>query len=128
MRLLLDTHAYLWMVGESARLSGPAAEAIRNPDADCFLSAASVWEITTKYRLGKLPEAALVAADVVAAMRADGVSPVSVTVEHAQLAGALPGLHRDPFDRLLAAQALLDGLQLISNDKAFDAFGVVRLW
>jgi PIN domain nuclease of toxin-antitoxin system len=93
-----------------------------------FVSAASAWEIATKYRLGKLPEADLVALDVTSTIESQQFTPLAVSVRHGQAAGALPGSHRDPFDRMLVAQAMLDDLTLVSNERAFDVYGVKRLW
>ncbi len=128
MRLLLDTHAFLWWVAGDDRLS-PAAKAAMSDNAnEVFVSAASIWEITTKYRLGKLAGVAAIAADLEAAIVGQGFSGMSISVGHGQLAGALPGPHRDPFDRMLMAQAILDKLLLVSNQTLFDAYGLVRLW
>ena len=98
------------------------------PASQVFVSAASAWEITTKHRLGKLPGAEIIAANVAARIAEEGFHELAVSVIHAQHAGALPGSHKDPFDRLLAAQAILESMLLISNDAAVDVFGVHRLW
>ena len=92
------------------------------------MSAASVWEITTKARLGKLPGATDVAADVPAAIEAQGFVPLPITVRHAQRAGALVGPHRDPFDRMLIVQAQAEGVPIASNETRFDDYGITRLW
>ena len=92
------------------------------------MSAASAWEITTKNRLGKLPGAADVAADVAGAVSGQGFTPLDITIVHAQRAGRLPGEHRDPFDRMLIAQSQLEDLQIVTDDSVFDAYGVERLW
>ena len=128
MRLLLDTHALLWWLDGDRRLTRRARTAITDEDNVIFVSAASAWEITTKARLGKLPGADAVAADVVGAVASQGFSSLDITMRHAQRAGRLPGSHRDPFDRMLIAQAQLEDLTLVSNEAAFDAFGVSRLW
>ena len=128
MRLLLDTHVFLWWLGDDPALSAAADAAIADPANSVHVSAASAWEITTKHRLGKLPGAALVAADVAAQIAAEGFVALPVTVAHAQQAGALAGAHKDPFDRMLIAQALLEGMALVSNEAVFDPFGVQRLW
>jgi PIN domain nuclease of toxin-antitoxin system len=128
MRLLLDTHAFLWWLGDDPSLSAAAEAAIGDPDAVVQVSAATVWEITTKYRLGKLPGAATVAADVEAEIEAEGFLPLAITVAHAQLAGSLQGRHKDPFDRMLIAQALAKGTPLVSNEQLFDHYGVSRIW
>ncbi|HWA22572.1 MAG TPA: type II toxin-antitoxin system VapC family toxin [Caulobacterales bacterium] len=128
MRLLIDTHAFLWWVAGSKRLSKAARDAIDDEDADGLISAASAWEITTKFRLGKLPDYAAVAADVPKVIVERGFQSLPISVEHAHYAGALSGAHGDPFDRMLAAQALLEGVMVITNDKAISAFGVRTLW
>ncbi len=128
MRLLLDTHAFLWWLAGSSTLSRSARSAIATEAVEVFISAASAWEIATKYRIGKLPEARPVADDVAASVASEGFSELTVTMRHAQRAGDLVGHHRDPFDRMLIAQALLEGMTLVSNERAFDAYGVKRLW
>src|SRR5450432_2322695 len=128
MRLLLDTHALLWWLDGDASLSPIAREAIADEANDVFLSAASAWEITTKHRLGKLPGAAAVAADVAACVADQGFLELPISLTHGQKAGALPGPHRDPFDRMLVAQAMIESLVLVSNELAFDAYGARRLW
>src|SRR5437870_13618258 len=125
MRLLLDTHALLWWLDGDRRLSRRARTAVRNAENTVFVSAASAWEITTKARLGKLPGAADVAADVAGAVSSQGFSELEITVLHAQRAGGLPGAHRDPFDRMLIAQAHLEDLPVVSDDVIFDDYGVV---
>jgi len=127
MRLLLDTHAFLWWLKGSARLPPPVRSSIESAEA-VFVSAASAWEITTKFRIGKLNEYAAVAADVAAAVLHTGFEPLPISVAHAQLAGALRGAHRDPFDRMLAAQALLEALPLLTDDPAIAGFGVRTQW
>ena len=128
MRLLLDTHALLWWLDGNRSLSKKVRTAIADQDNAIFVSAASAWEITTKARLGKLPGAEAVAADVVGSVSSQGFSSLDITMRHAQRAGGLPGAHRDPFDRMLIAQAQLEDLTLVSNDAVFDAYGVSRLW
>jgi PIN domain nuclease of toxin-antitoxin system len=93
-----------------------------------FVSAASAWEITTKHRLGKLPGVAAIVADLDGAIADHGFAGLPISLRHGQAAGALPGPHRDPFDRMLIAQAMLDNLVLVSNEQDFDAYGVGRLW
>lgn len=129
MRLLLDTHAFLWWVFADPRLSRQAHAAIADDEQnDIFVSAASTWEITTKFRIGKLPDAGIVARDVAAAMASEGFGGLAVSVQHAQRAGDLGGRHRDPFDRMLIAQALIENMTLVSSERAFDAYGISRLW
>ena len=128
MRLLLDTHAFLWWLTDSPRLSEPARQAIAADTNEVLVSAASAWEITTKHRLGRLPNAEVVASDVAGTIARQDFDELPITVDHAARAGALPGPHRDPFDRMLIAQALLGNLVLVSNETLFDRYGVRRLW
>ena len=128
MRVLLDTHAFLWWLAGSERLSGPAVETIATPETDILVSAASAWEIATKYRLGRLPEAEAVAHDVVGCITSQGFQELAITALDGERAGRLPGPHRDPFDRMLIAQALGLGLSIVSIDKAFDGYGLNRIW
>ena len=93
-----------------------------------FASAASAWKIATKYRLGKLPSARLLALDFGGAILASGLEPLAISVRHGQVAGAFEDPHRDPFDRMLVAQAQEDDLVLISNETIFDRFGIRRAW
>ncbi len=128
MRLLLDTHTLIWWFVGDMRLSQSARTAISDDANDIFVSAASAWEIATKFRLGKLPSVAGIAADLGSAINGQGFSPLAVSLRHGQAAGALPGPHQDPFDRMLIAQAMLDNLVLVSNETQFDIYGVARLW
>ena len=128
MRLLLDTHAFLSWLSGSSRLSSRARRAIADESNEVSVSAASAWEITTKYRLGKLPGAEIVARDVRAVIADQGFGELAVTVTEASRAGSLGGPLRDPFDRILIAQALERDLVLLSNETVFDAYGIRRLW
>jgi len=128
LELLLDTHALIWWLLGDPALSTKARSAIDDDSNTVFVSAASAWEITTKHRLGKLPGAASFAADLGAALASKGFLALPVNLLHGQEAGALPGPHKDPFDRMLIAQAMIENLTLVSNEKVFDAFGVKRLW
>ncbi len=128
MRLLLDTHAFLWWLAGSGRLSLPARRAIADEENGVLISAASAWETTTKYRLGKLPDAAAVALDFGGAVADQGFEELAISLEDASLAGSLSGPHRDPFDRMLIAQALSGNLVLVSRETIFDQYGVRRLW
>jgi PIN domain nuclease of toxin-antitoxin system len=128
VRLLLDTHALLWWLDGDRRLSLKARRAIAYESNAILVSAASAWEITTKARLGKLPGAIDVAADVAACVAAQGFLPLDMTLLHAQRAGSLSGTHRDPFDRMLIAQSQIEDVALVTDDEAFDAFDVRRFW
>ena len=128
MRLLLDTHALLWWLAGDESLSAAARTAIADERNDIFVSAASAWEVSTKYRIGKLPGAAALAVDFAGAVLDQGFSALPISLRHGQIAGALPGPRRDPFDRMLIAQAMAENLVLVSNERAFDAYGVGRSW
>ena len=129
MRLLLDTHAFLWWVFADPKLSRTVRAAIaEDEENEVFVSAASAWEITTKFRIGKLVDASVVAKDVARTVASEGFVELPILLAHAQRAGNLGGRLRDPFDRMLIAQALIDGLTLVSNERLFDAYGVKRLW
>ncbi|PKP76848.1 MAG: PIN domain nuclease [Alphaproteobacteria bacterium HGW-Alphaproteobacteria-3] len=129
MRLLLDTHALIWWVLENPLLSPKASAAIADTANDVLVSAASAWEISIKHKIGKLPpEAVVLAGDVAKAVASGGFVELPVTMIHGQMAGALDGHHKDPFDRMLIAQALCEELTLVSNETRFDTYGVTRLW
>ncbi len=128
MRLLLDTHTLLWWSAVSGRLSQPARQAIGDEANNVLVSAASAWEIATKFRLGKLPDAAAIALNLPGVIVDQGFEELPITVDDAARAGSLPGPHRDPFDRILIAQALAGNLVLISSESLFDRYGVRRLW
>jgi PIN domain nuclease of toxin-antitoxin system len=128
MRLLLDTPALLWwLIGDDA-LSPAAREAIADPGNDIFVSAVSAMEIATKHRIGRMPEAAFLTADAAGIIAEQGFSELPVSIRHGQVAGSLPALHPDPFDRVLAAQAIVADLAIVSNDTVFDTYGVSRVW
>jgi PIN domain nuclease of toxin-antitoxin system len=128
LRLLLDTHAVLWWFQGNTRLPMSARAAIDESGAEVFVSAVSAYEIASKHRLGKLPEAATLAPNFERMVAEQGFAPLLLTVRQALIAGDLPLPHRDPFDRLLIAQAIVENLTLVSNEQVFDAAGVQRLW
>ena len=128
MRVLLDTHALLWWLDGDERLPPAMRRLLADTGTGVIVSAASAWEIRTKARLGKLPGAQAVAADVAACVVSQGFSALPISLEHAAQAGNLPGPHRDPFDRMLIAQSQLEGLPLVTNERAFDDYGIERLW
>lgn len=127
MRVLLDTHALVWWLLGDLQLSGAARRAIETASV-VYVSAASAWELSTKARLGKWPEAQRLADDLSAWVYRQGMTELAVTVDHGARAGSLPGAHRDPFDRMLAAQCQAEALAIVSVDSVFDAFGVRRVW
>ena len=128
MRLLLDTHAFLWWLIDSPRLSDLARHVITTETNEVFISAATAWEIATKHRLGRLPGVEPVALDIAGTIASQSFEQLPITVADAARAGALPGPHRDPFDRMLVAQALSGNLALVSIDSVMDQYSVQRLW
>lgn len=126
--LLLDTHAFLWWLMDDRQLSPAARGAIADDANDVLVSAASAWEIATKHRIGKLPRAAAVAGDIVGHIGDQRFAQLPISVADGARAGALPGHHRDPFDRILIAQALARNVVLVSNEAIFDRYAVRRLW
>ena len=128
MRLLLDTHALLWWLAGDEALSAAARMAIGDDGNMVYVSAASTWEIATKHRIGKLPHVAAIAGDLDGAIRAQGFLGLPISLRHGERAGALPGPHRDPFDRMLIAQAMTEGMVLVSNERVFDDYAVGRMW
>jgi len=128
VRLLLDTHALIWWLAGNESLPVRARAAVAAPASVVFVSAASAWEIATKHRIGKLPVAAQFVGKLVAILAQQTFLGLPIILAHAELAGSLPGAHRDPFDRILIAQAIAENLTLVSNERIFDAFGIVRLW
>jgi PIN domain nuclease of toxin-antitoxin system len=128
LRALLDTHALIWWVTDDPQLSRRAYEFISDRENIFVVSAASAWEIATKFRLGRLPDAARLAEDVPTALAREGFAGLPVTVAHGQRAGLLPEPVRDPFDRMLIAQAQAEDLVLVSNERAFDNYGINRIW
>ena len=128
MRLLLDTHALIWWGLDDPRLGEKARAAIADAGNEVFVSAASAMEVTTKHRLGKLPQAERLAQTFEALVETFGFQPLPISLAHAQFAGNLVVPHKDPFDRLLIAQSVLEGMPLVSNEEVFDGFGVTRVW
>jgi PIN domain nuclease of toxin-antitoxin system len=128
VRLLVDTHAFLWFAGGDAKLSPRARRRIEDPAHDRFLSVASIWEMAIELSLGKLSLAISLDTLVEQGAIDNGFSLLDVRREHASGVEHLPFHHRDPFDRLLVCQAMTDGLTLVSNDAALDSYPVQRIW
>lgn len=128
MRLLLDTCTFLWLAGGSDEVSPRAREAFVDPANDVFLSAASAWEIALKHQLGRLPLPEPPAMFVPAQRSAHGIEPLPIDEEASLHVAKLPGLHRDPVDRLLVAQAMVAGLVLVTPDEAVRQYPVRTLW
>lgn len=128
MKILLDTHCWLWMQADSKRLSQQARALLQDPENQLFLSAASSWEIAIKYALGKLPLPMPPLEYVLSRMESSGTLSLPVQHSHALHAGSLPLHHADPFDRLLIAQAQLENLRILTADAQFEAYEVDLLW
>lgn len=128
MRLLLDTHTLLWLAHQPQKLSPEAATALADEGNEVWVSAVSAMEIATKHRKGMLEYDTSLAVRFVEEVTAQHMRPLSVTCEHAQRAGALKAAHKDPWDRLLAAQAQIEGLTLVSDDRQMKTFGIELYW
>ncbi len=128
VRLLLDTHALLWWAFGSPELSRRASALIADRSNVILVSSASAWEIATKHRLGRLPAASVLVQDMPGWFERVGLTELPITVAHAQRAGALPQPHRDPFDRMLAAQSLLENVPILGRDDALQGLGVQLVW
>lgn len=128
MNLLLDTHTFLWYIGNDPQLSVNAQALINDANNDIFLSVGSLWEIAIKLSLGKLSLTQPFETFIPQQLGINSISLLSITVDHAVKVSALPFHHRDPFDRLLVAQALVSDMPIVGADAVFDAYGVRRLW
>lgn len=128
MKVLLDTHVLLWAALSPASLSREAAAIIANETNIIFISAASAWEIATKVRMGKLPGAEVLERDFLDVIEDAGYTLLAIDGASALRAGRLSGDHRDPFDRILAAQALAADIPILSTDTKLDSFGIRRIW
>jgi PIN domain nuclease of toxin-antitoxin system len=128
MRLLIDTHALLWWLTDDSALPSSARKHIAQAGNTILVSSVSAWEIATKFRIGKLPGAADLLADFAGYLGRERFEGLAISIDHAVRAGLLPGPHKDPFDRMLIAQALAENLPILSNDAAFDTYSVRRLW
>lgn len=124
MNLLLDSHAFLWWLAEDPKLSAEARQAVADPSSIVHVSAATVWELSIKASLGKLD---LDGADLVEEIEANEFVELPMTARHAFAAAVLPGHHQDPFDRMLIAQARLEGLTIVSRDSVFRDYGIAIL-
>ena len=128
MRLLLDTHALIWFAEDSPELSEPARAALADTSDDVFCSVASIWEMAIKLSLGKLKMSVRLEGPFERLLERNGFRLVPVEYLHAARVAALPWHHRDPFDRLLVAQAMVEGMALLSQDGQLDAYGIERIW
>lgn len=128
MRALLDTHTLLWWFTDDDRLSSTARKLIGDESNDIFVSAASAWEIATKQRLGKLAEAPQATSRYAELVDADGFVHLPISHLHSLRAGSYDVAHRDPFDRMLAAQSEIEKLDLVTRDPAFEQFDIPTIW
>lgn len=128
MKVLLDTHALLWWLFDDPKLPPAARAVIASADTTVLVSAASAWEIATKHRLGRLPEAGDVATNLPSYIRKARMTELAISIAHADLAGSLPGPHRDPFDRMLIAQSRLEEAPVITVDAVFADYRAEVIW
>ena len=128
MRLLLDSHTLIWSQDDTGQLSAAANAALSNPGNDRLISAATVWEIAIKVGKGRLLLSKPFRVGMDTAIADLGLTLLPITLEHAERQSVLPGHHRDPFDRLLISQALVEGIPIVGGDAIFDAYGVNRIW
>jgi PIN domain nuclease of toxin-antitoxin system len=128
VKLLLDTHTLIWWLNENPRLSALAKSAISDPNNTVHVSVATAWELSIKVGLGKLPEADEIVAKFELALADEGFSLLAISVTHVRSAGTMQSPHRDPFDRLLAAQANLEDMTLVSSDAKMATLGAPLLW
>ncbi|MEW6158515.1 MAG: type II toxin-antitoxin system VapC family toxin [Verrucomicrobiota bacterium] len=128
MKILADTHTFLWFVTDASQLSAKAKTLLEAPDTERFFSLASVWEIAIKTSLGKLTLRKPLEEFLPEQLAANRFNMLNISAEHALRVAQLPFHHRDPFDRMLVAQSLAENLPLVSSDNALDAYGIKRLW
>jgi PIN domain nuclease of toxin-antitoxin system len=128
MRLLLDTHAFFWWLRFEGKLSAAVRHALGDSRNEILVSAVVAWELAAKARIGKWPEGDIVANDIEAVVADQGLQALPITIPHARIAGALFGDHRDPFDRMLAGQAIVEDATLVTADPVFRTFPVSTLW
>ncbi len=128
MRLLLDTHTLIWAVDDPSKHGHAAASILEDPKNELLLSAGTIWEISIKVGIGKLSLSLTLRQWLEQAMSEMGLVVLPITVAYSDVQSRLPAHHGDPFDRLLVAQAQVDGVPLISSDAIFDRYGVSRIW
>jgi PIN domain nuclease of toxin-antitoxin system len=128
VRVLLDTHVLLWWLLGNAKLSLTASAILSDAESTILVSAVSGHEIATKFRLGKLAVPVRLAESLDQMVAENGWQPLPLSIAHGQLAGRLPGPHKDPFDRMLAAQALIEDVPMVTEDPAIEGFGVKLIW
>ncbi|MGV1869574.1 type II toxin-antitoxin system VapC family toxin [Agrobacterium rosae] len=128
MKYLLDTHTLLWWLSADEQLSVQARSIVADAENDIYVSAASAWEIATKFAKGRLPTASLILPDFEGVIQQEGFIELPINSAHMVRSAMLPGEHRDPFDRILAAQAIIENMALISIDEKIPSLGVLTRW
>lgn len=128
MKILLDTHTLLWWWTDDPQLPEVPRALMADPANELLVSSVSAWEVSTKYRLGKLPEAKEIAENFAALVESSQMTPLPITIEHALRAGALERYHRDPFDRMLIAQSQVERVAVVTKDAAFADYDIDLLW
>lgn len=128
MNLLLDTHTFLWSILSDPRLSGTAVKLILDPNNKLFLSAASYWELAIKISIGKYRLPGPFATDLEHQIAENDITILPILIPHAEVVATLPYHHRDPFDRMLIAQAIVEQMPIVGVDSSFDPYPVTRLW
>ena len=128
MKFIADTHAFIWFITDSAQLNAKSKALLESSESERLLSAASVWEMAVKTSLGKLTLKKPLEQFLPEQIRLNDFQVLNISLEHALRVASLPLFHREPFDRMIVAQALSEGLPILSNDAALDDYGVARLW
>jgi PIN domain nuclease of toxin-antitoxin system len=128
MRVLVDTRTFFWWVIDKPNLSFRARAVLADGENEVLVSPVVAWELATKARSGKWPEALALATGIASVIEENSFTPLAITIEHARTAGFLGIPHRDPFDRMLAAQSQIEGIPLVSADPVFRAFGTAIIW
>jgi PIN domain nuclease of toxin-antitoxin system len=128
MRLLLDTHTFLWFLNDDSQLSTQARGLIEDGANEVFLRVASLWEMAIKISLGKLQLSQSFDPFIAEQLTLNSIKLLDITLAHTAAVIPLPFHHRDPFDRLVIAQALTEAMPIVGADRAFDAYGITRLW
>lgn len=128
MNIILDTHSFLWFVDGNAKLSTEARAVIEAPEHTRFVSIASMWEMAIKYSMNRLQLALPFHLFIAHQLTENDMTVLNITLDHTAMVAELPFHHKDPFDRLIIAQALVEQLPIVSVDEQFDAYGVARIW
>jgi PIN domain nuclease of toxin-antitoxin system len=128
MRILIDTHVFIWWTSDSQKLSPRVYNLLTNPNTEALLSIVSIWEMQIKLSLGKLQLKVSLPELVEDEIRRNRIELLQLDISHIYALSSLPQHHRDPFDRLLIAQSMSEGLEIVSVDENFDAYGVQRFW